>query len=66
MAKLSFIDRMKLVNSGLFVVLGAFIIYRYATVATHWLILVLGIAFVAFGAYRLDLFRRALIRGGNK
>lgn len=65
MARLSFTDRMKLVNSGLFVVLGAFIIYRYATVATHWLILALGIAFAAFGVYRLLQFKRALSGGGK-
>jgi uncharacterized membrane protein HdeD (DUF308 family) len=57
---------MKFAYSFLFIVLGGVIIYRYATGTAHWLILTLGIAFAAFGIYRLDLFRRALMRGGNK
>jgi len=57
---LSWRDRIQLVNSILFCVLGAILIVRFVRGPVPWAALLLGGLFLAFGVYRLALARREL------
>ena len=57
---LSWRDRIQLVNSVLFCVVGGILILRFARGPAPWAAMVLGGLFLAFGAYRLGLARREL------
>ena len=57
---LSWRDRMKLVNSLLFCLVGGILIARYVRGPAPWVALLLGGLFLAFGLYRLALARREL------
>jgi len=59
-ANLSWRDRVRLVNSVLFCLLGGALIARYVMGQAASLVLGLGIALLAFGAYRLVLARREM------
>jgi hypothetical protein len=57
---LSWRDRIQLVNSVLFCVLGGVLIVRSVRGGVPWAALLLGGLFLAFGVYRLSLARREL------
>jgi len=57
---LSWRDRIQLVNSVLFCLLGGVLIVRFVRGPAPWAALLLGGLFLAFGAYRLGLARREL------
>jgi hypothetical protein len=59
-AGLSWRDRLLLVNSVLFCVVGAALLARYFMEQTPPVGAILGLALVAFGVYRLFLARREL------
>ena len=57
---LSWRDRIQLVNSVLFCLLGGILIVRFIRGSAPWAALLLGGLFLAFGVYRLALARREL------
>jgi hypothetical protein len=57
---LSWRDRIQLVNSVLFCVVGGILIVRFVRGPAPWAALLLGGLFLAFGIYRLALARREL------
>ena len=57
---LSWRDRIQLVNSVLFCLLGGVLIVRFVRGPAPWAALLLGGLFLAFGVYRLTLARREL------
>ena len=57
---LSWRDRIQLVNSALFCLLGAILIVRFVRGPAPWAAIILGGLFLAFGVYRLALARREL------
>ncbi len=57
---LSWRDRILLVNSVLFCLIGAVLIVRYFLAPAPFLLAVLGVVFLAFGVYRLALARREM------
>ena len=57
---LSWRDRIQLVNSVLFCILGGILIARFVRGPAPWAALLLGGLFLAFGVYRLALARREL------
>jgi uncharacterized membrane protein HdeD (DUF308 family) len=59
-ASLSWRDRIQLINSVLFCVVGAVLIARYVVKAAPRLTVILGMAFLGFGVYRLALARREI------
>ncbi|MBZ5670871.1 MAG: hypothetical protein LAO04_14225 [Acidobacteriia bacterium] len=60
-------DRVQLVNSVLFCVVGALLMARYFLEPTPLMALVLGVVFLALGLYRLALAKREMQKrvGGN-
>jgi hypothetical protein len=58
--KLSVGDRVRIALAPLHVVVGGVLIYRFATDARSPMVLVLGVAWAAFGIYKLALIRRGL------
>lgn len=58
--QLTRVDRFKRWNAYLFIACGAVMIYRSFGMGAAWLALLTGVAFLAFGAYRLRLFHRAM------
>ena len=59
---LSWRDRIQLLNSVLFCVLGGILIVRFVSGPAPWAALLLGGLFLSFGIYRLALARRELRR----
>jgi hypothetical protein len=57
---LSWRDRIQLLNSVLFCVVGALLIARFIRGPAPWAAVALGGLFLAFGVYRLALARREL------
>lgn len=57
---LSWRDRIQLINSVLFCVVGALLIARYVMNSGPLMTVILGMAFLAFGVYRLALARREM------
>ncbi len=57
---LSWRDRIQLVNSVLFCLLGGILIARFIRGPAPWVALLLGGLFLAFGVYRLALARKEL------
>ena len=57
---LSWRDRIQLVNSVLFCLVGGILIVRFFRGPAPWVALLLGGLFLAFGIYRLALARREL------
>ncbi len=57
---LSWRDRILLLNSVLFCVVGAALVARYILSPAPLMVVVLGAVFLAFGVYRLVLARREL------
>lgn len=57
---LSWRDRIQLLNSVLFCVLGAALLARWLGGPAPVVLGILGMVFLAFGAYRLELARREL------
>ena len=57
---LSWRDRIQLINSVLFCLLGGILIVRFVRGPAPWAAMVLGGLFLTFGAYRLGLARREL------
>ncbi len=60
-------DKIKAINSGLFVVIGIIIIIRSTNLSAGihiWLPLLVGMSFIAFGIYRIRFVLRYL-RGGQ-
>jgi len=57
---LSWRDRIQLLNSVLFCVVGVALVARYFISSVPLMTLVLGIVFLAFGVYRLALARREI------
>ncbi len=56
MSKVTLTDKIKTVNSGLFVIIGVIILIRSLHLSAGllvWLPLLVGISFIAFGIYRL-------------
>lgn len=53
-------DRFRWWNAYLFILCGAVIVYRTYGTSASWLAMGTGIAFLAFGFYRLRLFRRVM------
>jgi hypothetical protein len=64
-AGLSWRDRLLLVNSVLFCVVGAALLARYFMAQVSPVGAILGSALVAFGVYRLFLARRELKKRGG-
>lgn len=67
MHKLKLTDKIKTINSGLFVVIGVIIIMRSSALSAGihiWLPLLVGISFIAFGIYRIRFILKYL-RGGQ-
>ncbi len=63
MGKVRLSDKIRTINSGLFVVLGATIVIRsmHLSVGIHaWLPVLVGVSFVGFGIYRLGFVLRYL------
>ena len=58
--RLSWRDRIQLVNSVLFCLLGGILIVRFVRGPAPWVALLLGGLFLVFGVYRLALARREL------
>jgi uncharacterized membrane protein HdeD (DUF308 family) len=60
-------DRVQLVNSVLFCLVGAVLMARYFLEPAPLIVLVLGVVFLAFGLYRLALAKREMQKrvGGN-
>jgi hypothetical protein len=57
---LSWRDRIQLINSVLFCVVGVALIVRYLRDPAPWIVMVLGGAFLLLGVHRLALARREL------
>ncbi len=57
---LSWRDRVQLVNSVLFCVVGVVLVVRSFLGPVPWSVTVLGVVFVLFGAYRLSLATREM------
>ena len=57
---LSWRDRIQLVNSALFCLVGGILIVRFVRGPAPWAALLLGGLFLGFGVYRLGLARREL------
>jgi hypothetical protein len=57
---LSWRDRIQLVNSVLFCVAGIALIARYFRGSAPLMVVILGVAFLGFGVYRLALARREI------
>ncbi len=55
---LSLRDRIQIVNSILFCVVGGALVLRYFLTPAPWIALALGLAFLFLGVYRLVLARR--------
>jgi uncharacterized membrane protein HdeD (DUF308 family) len=53
-------DRLQILNSFLFCIVGIALIVRYFMIAAPRITIVLGAAFFAFGIYRLVLVRREI------
>jgi len=60
--KLSWRDRIQLLNSVLFCLVGAGLLLRYATGPVPAVLALLGLVCLGFGVYRLALARRELER----
>ena len=60
LAGFSWRDRIQLVNSILFCLVGGILIGRYVRGPAPWVALLLGGLFLGFGVYRLTLARREL------
>jgi hypothetical protein len=60
-------DRVQLVNSVLFCLVGAVLMARFFLERTPLMALILGVVFLAFGLYRLALAKREMQKrvGGN-
>lgn len=58
LSDLSWRDRIQLLNSALFCVIGAALLARFALGEAPSLLALLGLVFLAFGVYRLALARR--------
>jgi hypothetical protein len=67
MNRLKLTDKIKAINSGLFIVIGIIIIIRSTNLSAGihiWFALLTGISFIAFGIYRIRFVLRYL-RGGQ-
>jgi hypothetical protein len=60
LGELSWRDRIQLLNSALFCVIGAALVARYALGSAPSVLAILGGVFLAFGVYRLALARGEL------
>lgn len=60
LADLTWRDRIQLLNSILFCILGATLIARFIWGPAPWIAVALGALLLAFGVYRLALARREL------